>query len=435
MEIQESKPKNEQILNPEKPEIYFSSSSIASDIHPDRNEDTFFSESSKGIFGIFDGMGGEKNGQWSSYTTCQIIKEYLNNQSEISSKNAHEILSNARNIANSAIYKENNGEGGTTATFGFFSKTNEGSNQINILHVGDSRAYLFHEGKLNRLTEDDNNLKNFDEDIRNEVQPHLDNATNRNDLTELEYNVFKKRHLITGCVGTKTDIVSDLITETVSPNDLVILLTDGVHDNLTTNEITQIITQNLNNPNLISEKLTQEAQIRSREAAFRSKPDDMTALVTFFSKKGNETSPKSEKNILSSKFNPKIGEEVIVQRTNGDIEGGWEVFNTVGNLMLVRKRAPDGQVFKKTITTGSIERFNRPVNINDIYTSKNFAQLKDALIKLGGVEGSSRYYEANDLLSLINNAIDKKASPDSLQLLTSSGHLRETVKRLVEEMD
>lgn len=284
METREAPLKQEQKSNQENLIIDFSASSIASDNHPDRNEDTHFFDSEIGIFGIFDGMGGEKNGQWSAQACCQIIGDYLKYQSQLNSENGYEILTNARNLANRAVYSENKGEGGTTATFGFFSKTKEGVNQINLLHVGDSRVYLFHEGKLIQLTEDDSSLKNFDEDVRKIIQSRLDNATNRIELSNLEYNEFRKRSEIIGCIGTDKDINTDIITEPVTLGDLVIFTTDGIHDNLTTTEISQIISENIKNPDLISEKLTSASLARSREGVFRSKPDDMTALVVTFKK-------------------------------------------------------------------------------------------------------------------------------------------------------
>ena len=70
-----------------------------------------------------------------------------------------------------------------------------------------------------------------------------------------------------------------VVLETVEKNDLYLLLTDGVTDNLTGEEIEKIIVENkLSLKGLMSELIEKTKKI-SVGQRFRSKPDDITAII------------------------------------------------------------------------------------------------------------------------------------------------------------
>lgn len=424
MEGREIPPNQEPDSSQERLKINCNASTIASDVHSERNEDDYFFDPDKGTFGIFDGMGGEQNGQWCAQTSCQIIKEFLKDQNHLYPRDAKEILKNARNLANSAVYREDKIQG-STAIFGFLCETNDDGNQIVLVNVGDSRAYLFRDGELTQLTTDDNIIKVFSENERKKVQSLLDNVSSRNELTEEEFGIFGNREKITDCIGTKTVAGSKIITQPVTQNDLIIFATDGVHDNLTATEIYQIISQNFRNPELISQKLTNAALVRSREKVFRSKPDDMTTLVVAFKKEKNSP-PKPEIEELPINFTPKTGQVINIQRSSGVVEGGWKISSYQDKILVVEK----GDL-EKIVKFSDADRYNRLITIDDIATSRNVLELKYTLKKLGGLTGS-RYYPVDDLLSLVDNAYRNEGSVESLQFLTGAGKLRQTVQRLIE---
>lgn len=282
MEVKENSSTRESDSIAENLKLKCYADTVASEVHPQRNEDDYFLDSDKGIFGIFDGMGGENNGQLNAQISRQIIEDLLKNQNHPLARDAREILKNACNLANQAVCNES--QGGTTATFGLLCETNDDISQIALAHVGDSRAYLYRDGKLSKLTCDDNLSK----DATRGVQEELDNVVNQDDLSEQAKNLFPTRNQITNCIGIGASIYPKIIIQTVMLGDILILTTDGIHDNLTTAEISQIISQNSQNPELISPKLTGAALTRSREDVFRSKPDDMTALVVTFKKENKQ---------------------------------------------------------------------------------------------------------------------------------------------------
>lgn len=418
----------EESPNQEKLKVDCFVSTIACERHPDRNEDDSFFDANKGIFGVFDGMGGMSDGQWCAQTSRQIIQENLSNNHHLLPRDVSEVLINASKKANEKVFYHYEGIGGSTATFGLLCEASDGVNQIFLSHTGDSRAYLFRDDKLIILTIDDNNSKYSSKDVQNE----LDNVTNESDLSQQAFKLFQTRNLISNFVGMGRDVSPKIIIKTILPDDLLVLTTDGVHDNLTTTEIHQIISQNSKKQDLISKKLTEAALLRSREGVLRSKPDDMTALVAVFSKDESASQPQPETIIPSTEFIPKVGEEITLQRTSGHIEAGWKIISQIGNKIVVNKLGPDGVLLQKTVPIGDVERFNRPPKEEDIPTSQNIQQLKFTIAKLGGLQGSNYFFPADYLLSRIDNAFANNGSEESLRGITRTGNLRNTVERLIK---
>lgn len=427
MESREVSPNQEQLNHQERLSIDCYSNTIACERHPGRNEDDSFFDSSKGIFGVFDGMGGMSDGQWCAQTSRQTIEEILSLNHHLLPKDGREVLTSASKKANEKVFESKKGRGGSTATFGLLCQTSDGVSQIVLANTGDSRAYLVRDSKLIKLTVDDNLSKTAGQSIQNE----LDIATNEEDLSQQAYGIFLNRDQISNFIGIGKDVQTKIIIQTVLPGDLLVLTTDGVHDNLTTTEISQIISQNIKNPELISQKLTESALQRSRERVLRSKPDDMVALVVKLKK--DETAQRSqiELNSPSTEFIPEVGQEITLQRTSGTIEGNWKIKYIQGDNLTVTKPYKGDVYDIKSVTISQVERFNRPPKIEDIATSANKDQLRYALKKFGGLQGSNRYYSAQDLLTLIDIAYQNQGSAESLQNITRVGELRQTVKRLI----
>jgi len=59
---------------PERPPFTFTSCSIASDSHPERNEDNFIAEQRRGLVAVFDGVGGSTAGEIASQIAGYVIR-------------------------------------------------------------------------------------------------------------------------------------------------------------------------------------------------------------------------------------------------------------------------------------------------------------------------------------------------------------------------
>jgi serine/threonine protein phosphatase PrpC len=83
-----------------------------------------------------------------------------------------------------------------------------------VSHVGDSRCYLFRNGKLTALTRDHTIV---DEQVRLGLISKEDAATHAN------------RHILTRSLGPEMFVAADTITVNVIPGDVLLLCSDGLH--------------------------------------------------------------------------------------------------------------------------------------------------------------------------------------------------------------
>ena len=149
-------------------------------------------------------------------------------------------------------------------------------------HVGDSRIYLLRQHEaLQRLTIDDGYFLYLMQhnEINEQDAARIDQASSPDQLTEKEREHFGKRNGITQALGDRT-IVIHIGQTAISPGDRVLLCSDGIHDNLTDEEIERFLRQGARTT--VARTLLREALLRSREDAeiqIRAKKDDMSAVV------------------------------------------------------------------------------------------------------------------------------------------------------------
>lgn len=257
-------------------------SSIASEKHPKSNEDSnYFNQYS---FGVFDGMSGETNAALASSTCALMFKKFVQEvSSSITPIKAEEILKEYFLETNQIILekiKETGKVTGSTGTYGIVAETGDSIYQAIIANIGDSRAYLLRDGVLIQLTNDDSAIKNYRPNDHKEIQKRIDNAKNINDLSPEDKVLFQYINKITKYFGSENSSPKTIIKQ-IFPCDILLLTTDGVHDNLTTDEIKEILSKNKEqDPSVIVKELTTQALFQSHNKDnFRHKPDDMTALV------------------------------------------------------------------------------------------------------------------------------------------------------------
>lgn len=451
-----------------------------------RNEDSVFFNKKNDSFGIFDGVGGSINGEESSKLCSNLIQTELKNLPQnISPEEAYLKLKEILKTVNETLIKNKSkyGLGESTGTFGIICSDNSGKKTAVIANVGDSRAYLYRrENKkpLIQLTTDDDafekkagilqhkkniNLVEFNQIEFNQIikepdriREEINNASSEKDISQIGKLFFQIRNVIGKCFGSdfNYDTHPNPVFINLQEGDILLLTTDGIHDNLTTRELNEDLSycsdQKLD-ANEISNILVNHAIERSQQETYRSKKDDITALVIECkSKKNDQLKPDNKKaplsnyenkqngnekhqDLLPRNFTPNIGQEIIVQRSelNGSgISGGWiiyEINSKTGELTL-HKKIDGNKTIVKTTTISNVERFNRQARIEDISTSKNLTQLIYTLDKLGGLQGSNKYFSINDLITSINYYLDGEIG---LEAFTQVGGLRDTIKRLIQE--
>ena len=184
-----------------------------------QNEDGFIVEPP--LYAVADGMGGHRAGEVASRVA---LAELLSNAPRTADAKA---LARAVRAANRAVIesaeKSRTRSGmGTTMTAAMVDGAH-----ITIAHVGDSRAYLLHDGRLTRITEDHSMVADL-------VRQGL--------LTEEDARFHPQRSVITRALGSDRNMLADLYEVEASPGDRLLLTTDGLTGMLPDDYIAELLT-------------------------------------------------------------------------------------------------------------------------------------------------------------------------------------------------
>jgi serine/threonine protein phosphatase PrpC len=239
------------------------------------------------VFGVFDGIGGAAGGERASHLAKEKVWQDLREVDPLASaEDWEEAIKQALHFADIEIFKEGimNFEYwnmGTTAAVAKIIKKPEGGGEFVFGHVGDSRIYILkNEKNLEQITEDDNLLKELSKSggITKEQARRIDQSTKKEDLkTDNERGLFELRREITQSLGSKK-IKPTIGRAKLKRGDRIIITTDGIHDNLTSEQIKNLLSA-ASSDQEAAEKIADAARLISESHGWRSKDDDMTIFV------------------------------------------------------------------------------------------------------------------------------------------------------------
>jgi PPM family protein phosphatase len=244
----------------------FYSMSIPSSEHPGRNEDAIAYDIKSGWAAILDGVGGTTAGKEASNKALEVIKLRLANWQKDDDLRVEERLKSIIKEA-SLVVSRDVPDGLTTAVISKIVSFDK-DKIFFIASVGDSRAYLFRKGTLVQITQDDSI-------IPKRIAQKLEHVASAGELNDLEGKAFLLRSIVTQAVGQLEVLEVRSYSVVVRVSDKFILTTDGVHDNLTFNEIEEFVARTGD----VAKLLVEKAKGRSKEDHFRSKPDDISVVV------------------------------------------------------------------------------------------------------------------------------------------------------------
>lgn len=173
------------------------------------NEDFF--TASRNLFIVADGMGGHKAGDVASKLAVQTIaKLYRSVKPEADRQKVIERLFKEANMAVMERASRISSEQGmgTTLTLMLIH-----TDKAYFGHIGDSRAYLFRNNKLNQLTSDHSLVADMVQDGR---------------ITEEEARAHPYRNVITKALGSEEKIKPDIFSIDVNPGDRILICSDGL---------------------------------------------------------------------------------------------------------------------------------------------------------------------------------------------------------------
>lgn len=428
--------------------------STASEDHPETNEDAMFFRKDRQMFGVLDGMGGMAAGEVASAVARDYLAQALQNAPEGHSlPEVQELLTNILKDASEQVleHSKKNKEWsgmGTTASIVKIFEDSQGGRKAVIGNVGDSRVYILRaDGKLEQVTIDDGIIREqmkkgiINEQEARRLQGRFNNCDDPVKLTPQERSLFDNRNVISQALGHR-GVEPRIFTVDVRDGDKVITTSDGIHDNLTDQEIQEIIAA-AENGNEAAQNLVNASLERSRDRDhLRHKQDDMSAIVVGFGQwqkqsQSSERNTKQQEQIRPplriekpGEVQLRVGNTVRIRRSDGRIDEGWIInrFNMNTGDAILRKRE-NGKLVEKEVPQNEIRDLNRPEQTVAIPGAKDFPELFRALDAAGGLQGSEKFYSVQELKNDINKVHMGELEIDKI---TRTGGLRQRVADLLK---
>lgn len=197
---------------------------------------------------VADGMGGHRAGDTASKMAIQLILEHCKEQNTDTMRSAIE-------QANLEIFQKGRSDDayagmGTTVVLALVQ-----DDMCQIAHVGDSRAYLLHDGELSQLTRDHSLVEEL---IRH------------GEITEEEAQFHPMKNIITMALGVE-ETIQPSFTETVfSAGDSLLLCSDG---------FSNVVPEDVMRETLRTQTPAQSVRFLCEEAKRCGSTDDITVIV------------------------------------------------------------------------------------------------------------------------------------------------------------
>ncbi|MFI5025909.1 MAG: Stp1/IreP family PP2C-type Ser/Thr phosphatase [Solirubrobacterales bacterium] len=214
------------------------------------NEDSYFAR--EPVFAVADGMGGAQAGEVASRIAAKAFESGFDPDEAGEGQLAAIVREANKEIHDLAQLDSSRAGMGTTLTAALVQ-----GNEVSLAHVGDSRAYVFRDGELKRLTKDHSLV----EELRSQGR-----------LTDAEAEEHPQRSIITRALGPEPKVNVDTMTFTAKPSDVFLLCSDGLTTMVSDEEIAEILSD---------AKTMRAAVTRLVDAANRNGGRDNITAVSF----------------------------------------------------------------------------------------------------------------------------------------------------------
>lgn len=189
------------------------------------NEDYYLLSPKLDLYIVADGMGGAQAGEHASKLAGDTVAEYVWNAGESSG----EVLLNAIGEANRRVLDAADREPtlhgmGTTLTAAW-----KIADEMMLANVGDSRAYLFENGSLHVITED---------------QTWVNEVGRRLGIAEDALKIHPMRHVLTMAIGVSDSLRIHSYAVPLQPGSQFLLCSDGLHGVVAMQTISETLSSN-----------------------------------------------------------------------------------------------------------------------------------------------------------------------------------------------
>jgi serine/threonine protein phosphatase PrpC len=222
-----------------------------------RNEDAWVCRPP--IFAIADGMGGARGGEIASRVAANALEEDVDGTGEA---RVVALIQRANKRVFERAAEDSDASGmGTTITVALVD-----DGVVWFGHVGDSRAYLIRDQKLEQLTEDHSLVAELVRSGR---------------LSPEEAEIHPQRSVITRALGTDPDVDVDSFSIEGKPGDLFLICSDGLTSMVADGEILDAVERHLDDLDAAAKELVSLANRSGGE-------DNITVVFFEISEKGAE---------------------------------------------------------------------------------------------------------------------------------------------------
>lgn len=189
----------------------------------DHNEDAGFEWPEEGLWVVADGMGGHSSGDLASNMIIEHISHLVlpERLSDIVNLLEDTLLDINHRLLQEAYQRGGNTTIGSTVVIMLAY-----NNLCLLLWAGDSRAYLFRDGRLTRLTQDHTQAEELVEQgllLRDNAESH------------------PSANIVTRAVGAMEDLFIDLTDYEIQEDDIFLLCSDGLDKEVKEQEIAELL--------------------------------------------------------------------------------------------------------------------------------------------------------------------------------------------------
>jgi len=175
---------------------------------------------------VADGMGGHDAGDFAS----QTITEQATKFNQQSSLEASILLLEENLIHSNALIREKANKLGKNISIGStVTCLYAWKNLAFVLWAGDSRAYLFRDHNLQRLTED---------------HSYVEELVRMGKIDKEQAEIHPAANVVLNAIGIDSDIRVDMEYYEIKDNDVFLLCSDGLYKDLTEEKISRILDNN-----------------------------------------------------------------------------------------------------------------------------------------------------------------------------------------------
>jgi len=225
-----------------------------------RNEDSYVVQPP--LFAVADGMGGAQAGEVASRLAAGALEE-----ADAQDISAPERLASVIREANRRVFERAASDPATSGMGTTMTVALVGEDGVTIGHVGDSRAYVVREGRLDQLTEDHS--------LVNEL-------LKSGKLSREEADVHPQRSVITRAVGTDPDVDVDTFVVDANEGDIFLLCSDGLTDMVGDDDILETVERHRDDLDRVTKALVSAANRGGGE-------DNITVIAFTIAADGDDT--------------------------------------------------------------------------------------------------------------------------------------------------